>query len=198
MARGYFLADHLEYRSAVLSGLRLPGVKNAFRFTEFIQYNVFDTEVYNFPSYSGVNYGNKKILALGGAYDTQGDYQLESAHMFLDLPTGFGSFESTICYQHIDGGKFITSLPKQDTFSAEAGVFFKALKTAPVIRYEQKEFSDAVQKPKNEKRYVGGLNYYPFPKAENNFNVKVWFQRVEPNVGFATNEFTLQFQVFYF
>jgi hypothetical protein len=52
--------------------------------------------------------------------------------------------------------------------------------------------------PKNENRYVGGLNFYPYPKAENNFNIKVWFSRVTPKVGFATNEFTVQMQVFYF
>jgi hypothetical protein len=118
--------------------------------------------------------------------------------MFLDLPTGFGSFESTVVYQHIDGGKFITSLPEQDTFSAEAGVFIKGIQIAPIIRYEQKTFNLTANQPKNEKRYVGGLDFYPYSKYENNFNIKVWFSRVEPKVGFATNEFTLQMQVFYF
>ena len=198
MARGFLADDHLEYRSAFLSGFRQPGVKNTTRFTEWLQYDVFDTEVYALPAYAGANFGNRKILALAGAYDTQGDYQLESANMFLDLPTGFGSFQSTVVYQHIDGGKFITSLPKEDTFEAEAGVFLKPLGIAPIIRYEQREYSDTVNKPKNEKRYVGGLNFYPYRKFENNFNVKVWFSRVEPKVGLATHEFTLQMQVFYF
>jgi len=198
MVRGFLADDHLEYRSCFLSGLRLPGVKNAFRFTEWLQYDVLDTEVYGLPSYAGANYGNRKILAIAGGYDTQGDYQLESANMFLDLPTGFGSFESTVVYQHIDGGTFITSLPKEDTFSAEAGVFLRPLGIAPIIRYEQKTFSLTANQTKNERRYVGGLNFYPYRKFENNFNVKVWFSRVEPKVGFATNEFTLQMQVFYF
>ena len=38
------------------------------------------------PSYAGANFGNKKILALGGAYDTQGDYRYASADMYLDFP----------------------------------------------------------------------------------------------------------------
>ena len=198
MVRGFLAGDHLEYRSCFLSGLRLPGVKNATRFTEYLQYDVFDTEVYALPSYAGANYGKRKILAIAGGYDTEGDYNLASANLFLDLPTGFGSFESTEVYQHVDGGKFITALPKQDTFSAEAGVFLKGLGIAPIIRYEQREYSDAVNKPKNEKRYVGGLNFYPYKKFENNFNIKAWFSRVEPKVGFATNEFTLQMQVAYF
>ena len=198
MLRGYFFGDRLEYRSAVLSGLRLPGVKDAPRFTERLQYNFFDTEVYALPSYAGANFGRRKILALGAAYDTQADYRLASADLFLDLPIAVGSFESTIAYQYINGGKLITALPEESTFSVEAGVFIKAAKIAPIVRYEQKSFTPTASVPKNERRYVGGLNFYPFPKYENNFNVKVWVQRVTPKVGFSTNEFTLQMQVFYF
>jgi hypothetical protein len=198
MFRGYFFCDRLEYRSAFLSGFRQPGVKNAPRFTERLQWNFFDTEVYALPSYAGANFGNRKILALGGAYDTQGDYKLASADLFMDLPIAIGSFESTIAYQHIDGGTFITSLPQENTFSIEAGVFIKPAKIAPIVRYEQKTFTPTASVPKNENRYVGGLNFYPYPKAENNFNIKVWFSRVTPKVGFATNEFTVQMQVFYF
>jgi hypothetical protein len=198
MARGFLAGDHLEYRSAVLSGLRLPGVKNSFRFTEWLQYDVFDTEVYAFPSYAGANYGSRKILALAGGYDTQGDYSLTSGNMFLDMPVPFGSVESTIVYQYIDGGKFVTSLPKEDTFSVEAGAYIKAAKIGVIGRYEQREYSDDVNKPKNEQRYAAGLNFYPYEKFLNNFNIKVWWQRVSPKVGFDTNQFTLQMQVFYF
>jgi hypothetical protein len=198
MARGYFLGDHLEYRSAILSGFRAPGAKNSFRLTEWLQYNVFDTEVYNFPSYSGVNFGKRKILAIAGAYDTQGDYQLASGNVFLDLPTGFGSVESTVVYQYIDGGTFLTTLPKEDTFSVEAGAFIKGMQFAPIARYEQRSYDATANKPKNEQRWAVGLNFYPYKKFENNFNVKVWWQRVTPKVGYATNEFTVQMQVFYF
>jgi hypothetical protein len=198
MARGWFFNDRLEYRSAALSGFRQPGVKNSYRFTERLQYDFFDTEVYNLPSYAGANFGTKKILALGGAYDAQSDYQLASADLFLDLPTSFGSFESTIAYQYINGGKFIASLPEENTFSVEAGVFLKGAKVAPIARYEQKTFTPTANSPKNENRWAVGFNFYPYPKSNNNFNVKVWWQRVTPKVGFETNEFTLQMQVFYF
>jgi hypothetical protein len=118
--------------------------------------------------------------------------------MFLDLPTAFGSFESTVVYQNVDGGKLIASLPKENTFSIEGGVFLKDIQFAPIARYEQKSFDAAANKPKNEQRWAGGLNFYPIKKYENNFNIKVWWQRVIPKVGFATNEFTVQMQVFYF
>jgi hypothetical protein len=198
MARGWFLNDRLEYRSAVLSGFRQPGVKNSYRITERLQYDFFDTEVYNLPSYAGANFGKKKILALGGAYDAQSDYKLASADLFLDLPTAFGSFESTIAGQYVNGGKFITSLPEENTFSVEAGAYIKGAMVAPIARYEQRAYTPAVSSPKNETRYAVGLNLYPYTGFENNFNVKVWWQRVNPKVGFSTNEFTLQMQVFYF
>ncbi len=198
MARGWLFCDRLEYRSAILSGFRQPGVKNSYRATERLQWNFFDTEVYNLPSYAGANFGNKKILALGGAYDTQSDYKLASADLFLDFPISVGSFESTIAYQYINGGTFIPTLPEENTFSIEGGVFLKQSKIAPILRYEQKTFNQTANEPKNENRFAAGLNFYPYPKFENNFNVKVWWQRVVPKVGFATNEFTIQMQVFYF
>jgi Phosphate-selective porin O and P len=198
MLRGYFFCDRLEYRSLFLQGFRQPGVKNSPRFTERLQWNFFDTEVYNMPSYTGANYGNRKILALGAAYDTQGDLKFASADMFLDVPIDLGSFESTIAYQYINGGTLFTALPQQNTFSIEAGVFIKKAKIAPIVRYEQKTFTQTINEGKNENRYVAGLNFYPRAKAENNFNIKVWWQRLNLKTGYATNEFTVQMQVMYF
>ncbi len=198
MLRGYFFCDRLEYRSAFLAGFRMPGVKNAPRFTERLQWNFFDKEVYNLPSYSGSNLGSKKIMALGAAYDIQGDYRLASADLFLDVPIDVGSFQSTIAYQYINGGTLFTALPEENTFSMEAGVFIRKAKIAPILRYEQKTFNQTVNVPKNENRFVAGLNFYPYPKAENNFNIKFWWQRVNLQTGYATNEFTVQMHVFYF
>ena len=212
MVRGYFFCDRLEYRSAVLSGLRLPGVKNSPRFTNRLQWNFFDTEVYDMPSYRGVNFGNKKILAVGGAYDTQGDFRYGSADLYLDFPTSNGSFESTVQYQYVNGGTFITTLPEENTFQIEAGAFLKSIKIGPSARYEQKTFTASTNDWQNENRYAVGLNYYPYPKSESNFNIKVWFQRVtqkckvNPGAGacpagagnFPTNQFTIQMQAYYF
>jgi hypothetical protein len=96
MARGYYLDDHLEVRAGAFQGNRDLASKNAFRFTGRVQYNFLDTEVYNMPSYPGNYFGTKKILALGGAYDTQKDYKLISGDIFLDAPIPMGSFISTV------------------------------------------------------------------------------------------------------
>ncbi len=212
MFRGYFFCDRLEYRSAIVSGLRQPGVKNSPRFVNRLQWNFFDTEVYSMPSYAGVNYGNKKILAVGSAYDTQGDYRFASADMYLDVPIPVGSFESTVQYQYANGGTFIPTLPEQSTFQIEGGVYAKALKLAPIVRYEQKTFTQTANTWQNENRVAVGLNFYPYPKAESNFNIKVWWQRVtqkckvNPGTGpcldsssnFSLDQFTVQLQAYYF
>jgi hypothetical protein len=198
MARGYFFFDRLEYRAGVFQGFRQPGVKNSFRFAGRLQLNMFDTEVYNFVSYAGANLGTKKILAFGGAYDTQMDYKFASADMYLDFPIPVGAFVSTIQYQYANGGTTFTTLPQQNTFTIEGGVYLKALKLAPNARYEQQTFTADIDQPKNQGRVAIGLNYYPIGKAENNFNLKVWWQRVTPKVGFPTNQFTFQMQAYYF
>jgi hypothetical protein len=212
MLRGYFLCDRLEYRSAILSGIRQPGVKNSPRFVERLQYNFFDTEVYNFVSYAGSYRGTKKILAVGAAYDTQKDYRYASADLYLDWPIPLGSFESTIQYQYVNGGKTVTSLPEESTFQIEGGVFLKGLKIAPIARYEQKTFTADVNTPRNESRVALGLNYYI---SGHNANIKIWWQRVAlrcgaptvpptagcpatPASGYATNQFTFQMQAYYF
>ncbi len=212
MLRGYFLCDRLEYRAGVFSGFRAPGVKNSTRFTGRLQYNFFDTEVYNFVSYAGSNLGTKKILAIGGAYDTQNDYRYVSADMYLDFPIPLGSFESTIQYQYINGGNtFAAALPQQSTFQIEGGIFLKGAGIAPIARYEQKVFPAAnvnvSTAPKNENRVALGLNFYPYPKTPHFFNIKFWWQRVQVSPGaatnqvtpgYATNQFTVQMQVYYF
>ncbi len=210
MFRGYFFCDRLEYRSAIFGGFRAPGVKNSPRFVERVQWNFFDTEVYSMPSYAGVNYGNKKILALGGAYDTQGDYRFASADLYLDVPVPVGSFESTLQYQYANGGTFLASIPEQSTYQIEAGVYVKKLKIAPIVRFEGKTFTQTINENKNEGRFAVGLNYYPYTKSESNFNIKFWWQRVttkcinsaSPCPGdssnFTTDQFTVQMQAYYF
>lgn len=211
MFRGYFLCDRLEYRSAILSGFR-ANAKNSPRFTERLQYNFFDTEVYNLPSYAGSYLGSKKILAVGVGYDAQNDFRYGSADMYLDVPIPVGSFESTIEFQYINQGNTVlaAALPEQNTFMIEGGVFLKNLQIAPIARYEQKSFTANVNVPKNENRVALGLNFYPFPKTPHALNFKVWWQRAQlkcstaipgnscPGTGFATNQFTVQMQGYYF
>jgi hypothetical protein len=194
MARGYFLADHLEYRAGLFEGLRTPGSRNALRKIGRLQWNIFDTELYNFPSFPGAYFGTKKILALGAAYDGQQSYRGPTADVYADFPTSFGSALGTATYMRLDGRKFVTALPKSNTFVVDGGLFFKDSKLGPWARYERRDFASPSSN-KNEKRALIGLNYY---FSGNNFNVKAAVGRLSPAVGRKTNEVIVQLQAFYF
>jgi hypothetical protein len=194
MARGYFLADRLEYRAGLFQGLRDAGSRNALRTLARLQYNVFDTELYNMPSYAGSYFGTKKILALGAAYDRQKEYKAHTADVYADFPTMFGSAVGTATYQSIDGGKFVTALPKSNTFVVDGGLFFKGSKLGPWVRYEKRDFA-APNSRNNENRALVGLNYY---FAGSTFNIKAAFGRFSPTVGRKTNQVILQMQAFYY
>jgi hypothetical protein len=194
MARGYFLDDRLEYRAAVISGMRENGNTNEFRTIGRLQYNFFDKEVYNFPSYAGSNFGAKKILAVGVAYDRQMYYDGLTADVFADIPTRFGSALGTVTFQSLDGGTTApNSLAKSNIITADGGLYSKKLKAGTWARYEQRNF-DTVQN-RDEKRYIFGVNYYPMG---NNFNIKAGIGRSRPAAGPEMTQFTLQLQVFYF
>jgi hypothetical protein len=194
MARGYFLDDRFEYRGAILSGLRENGNRNTFRKVGRVQYNFFDKEVYNLPSYAGSNFGTKKIVAAGAAIDSQVGYTGWTADVFADIPTSFGSTLGTVTYQNVDGGKRSpTALAPQKILSADAGIFLKNSKIGPWVRFEQRKFD--VLKTRDEQRYIVGLNYYPMG---NNFNVKAGLARFKPVVGPQMNQYTVQLQVFYY
>ncbi|MCC6131464.1 MAG: hypothetical protein IT186_16220 [Acidobacteria bacterium] len=195
-ARGYFANDRLEYRVGVFQGLRETGGRNAFRSVSRLQYNFFDTEVYNLPAYASSFLGNKKILALGVACDFQRDYKGYTGDIQLDFPVSFGSVQSYLGYQNLDGGKTLATLPAQDILQAEIGAYFKKAKIGVWGRYEQRTFDDS---RKDETRFQTGLNYYI---RGNNLNLKAMYQRFDIDTETATvkgtNQFVLQLQAAYF
>jgi hypothetical protein len=195
MARGYFLNDHLEYRVGGFQGLRDTAGRNSFRGVTRIQYDVFDTELYNMPSYPGSYLGTKKILAFGFAYDFQKTYKSGSADVYASIPTPGGAIESTLQVQYVNGGTTVTTLPQFNTEQFEAGYFVKSLKAAAYARYEQKHVAGDITK--TEQRLLVGVNYYV---SGNNFNIKAgWGKLHFPNATTPnTNEFILQFQAAYF
>lgn len=199
LARGYFLAHRLEYRVGVFQGVRQTAQsKNSFRYTGRLQYELLDLEDLYSPtyigstSYAGSYLGDKKVLAIGTAFDTQKDYNYYSGDVFASIPLGGGSIESTFQYQYISGGTtFPTALPTQNTMDIDLGYYIKSAKLAPVFRYEQRVLNG---QSKKDHRICGGLNWYPF---KYNFNVKGLYQRITPTIGPALNEFTLQLQFYY-
>ncbi len=199
LLRGYFLEKHLEYRVGIFQGARQSGSKNPFRSGGRLQYEFFDVEDQYAPtymgsfSYPGSYLGDKKVLAVGAGYDLQGSYRYYSGDVYASIPTGSsGALEGTIEYQYLDGGTTFTTLPVQNTFQLDLGYYIRALKLAPNARYEQRVFNG--QEAKNERRFLLGLNYYPF---KHNLNLKAAYTRIDPKTGPSLNEFQLQLQFYY-
>ncbi len=202
MARGYFINDHLEYRVAGFQGFRVAGSRNSLRFTSRLQYNFFDTEVYNLPSYPASYLGAKKILNIGGAADLQGDYKSYSVDAFASIPVSSGSIDGSLAFQSIDGGAFLpTALPKQQTYQAELLYYSKNAKLAPWVRWERRNYTDTLlDQTTGDSRYSVGLTYLV---SKNNFMIKSGYTRIDPKTGPTSNrpginQFGVMLHLYYF
>ena len=191
--RGYFLKDHLEYRAVVTQGFRQANAKNSFALTGRVQYNFFDTEVYNMPSYPGSYFDGKRILAVGAAYQTQDTFKYASADVFASIPVGPGIVEGTAQYQYLDGDKMFPLLAIQNIYMIEGGYYAKGAKVGPWARYERINYNGATSK--NEERIWAGIGWFPFGY---NFNVKGAYQRIMPKAAVDRNQFIIQLQFYYF
>ena len=198
-AKGYLADDHLEYRAGVYSGFRAPGVKDSFRFSGRVQYNFFDVEKVQF--YPGTYFGKKKIFAVGASVDNQSDYTAYAADLFFDYPVGKDNgLTAQADYIRYDGGATFptAALFKQDVLFLEAGFFLGGPKVMPFLRYELEKYQDTVNEKLNKNFYQAGFGWYPYGS---NFNIKAGFTRKEfPNdpLTASTNQYTVQFQVFYY
>lgn len=195
-AKGYLAGDHLEYRAYVFSGARDPGVKNSFRYSGRIQYDVFDTEVGYV--YAGLNFGKKKILAFGAGSDNQGNYHAYSGDMFFDFPVmGSNAITGQAAWIHYDGEDRFAALPRQNCYLGELGFYLGAAKVEPFFQYQKQDYSDAVNDGKTATRYQAGLSYFVYG---NNLKFTGAATRLFPKESSAkaTSEFTVQLQILYF
>src|SRR5712692_9817701 len=220
--KSYLANDHLEFRGGVFDGFRAPanaggaGSRNPPRFVGRLVYNFFDTEKGYVPV--GTNLGKKKILAIGGGYDTQGGftspatsttpagkgYEAYGGDFMIDWPfgpgdakTGRDAVTAHVDYIHYDGGCransagvvqancLIPGLPKQEEIFTDLGYFCHTLNIQPFIRFEALEFKDASKQTGNIRRYMGGLNYYITPAAQNMKITAAW-EKIVPNTAAAT------------
>jgi hypothetical protein len=190
-AKGYLLEDHLEYRIGSFQGLRDAASHRAFRFAGRVQYNVFDSEVGFF--YTGTYLGKKKIVAVGGAFDVQGDYRAYASDVFVDYPLGPGALTAQFDYNRFDGGTTLRSLPKQDDILLELGYLFRTLRLTPFVQVTNRNLVDSATG--DEMRISLGGSYW---WAGHNANIKAAYTHINPKILASQNEFTLQLQVFYF
>ena len=196
-AKGYFGGNRIEYRVGAFQGFRAAGARNPLRGVGRLQINLLDAET---PGifYTGTYLGTRRVLAIGGGFDTQagpGDnYQAFAVDAFVDYPlTDSLSVTAQVDYFDYDGGSTFPALTKQTAIFAEAGLYIKPMRLMPFVKYETRDF-DPAGTP-DDVRYQVGLTYYRFG---HNVNLKVAYSRLDPDVGNPSNQFTTQLQVFYY
>ena len=203
-ARGYLLdRGQLEYRLAVTQGIRTTAVanvdggsRNSFRTTAFVNYNFFETE--NGYVLGGTNLGKKKVLAVSGGVDAQSTYSAYSGNLFTTLPMGKGGeFAGQVQWTHFDGGTWVPTILRQNYYLGELALLVPGTKLQPFVKYEAQKFSDDYSVSKDLKRWGIGANYNV---SGQNLKLTAQYQRVSPDAGSipASNQFTLQLQLFYF
>jgi len=101
-ARGYLLANRLEYRLGAFQGARDAGSHNSFRYAGRVQYELLDSEGTGF-FYAGTYLGKKKVAAVAAAFDTQSDYHAYDADAFVDYPAGPGAVTAQLAFNRFDG-----------------------------------------------------------------------------------------------
>jgi|WetSurMetagenome_2_1015567.scaffolds.fasta_scaffold100777_1 hypothetical protein len=156
-ARGYLFGKHLELRTAVLQGVRGAGSGNPLRLFARAVYYPFEGQSDFF--YTGTTFGKRKLLGIGASYDRQKSYATVGADFFFDRPVGGGNaLTMQANYWHVDGASFLTTLPKQDLWSVEAGLYVGCLRLTPFVQAGQRHFAHHAQP--SESSYQGGIAYW--------------------------------------
>lgn len=191
-ARGFFFKNRLQYRTGLFQGERDSTARNSLRAASYVQYDFFDRETSY--TYIGTALGRQKILAVDGGFDHQSSYHGASANMAAAIPV-FGGDEAggQFQYFHYDGGNKFLTIAKQNDYMLEGAYYSRALKLQPFTKFESQGFVDPTLKDLH--RWGAGVNYYVHGQ---NLKFTVQYLRAEPRNSHGTNEFTAQFQVFYF
>lgn len=190
-ARGHVLDNRLEYRVGAFQGMRTGTSDNALRVAGRVQYDFFDRDSNFF--YTGTSLGTKKFLAIGGAFDTQSQYQAYDTDVFVDFPLGPGALTAQFDYNHFDGDITLQSLKKQNDVLFEAGYLIRSIKLTPVLQLTHRDVSDV--STGDETRTSFGVNYW---WVGHNANIKAAYVLIKPSGVPSQHEFTVQLQIFYF
>jgi hypothetical protein len=156
--RGYPLKQHLEYRIGVFQGVRGVDAKNALRYAGRVVWYPFAAETGFF--YGGTFQGTKRLVGIGASADRQKDYATYGADAFVEQPINKGEqgFTAQFNWVRFDGGDFLTSLPKQDTYLVEAGYHLHHGMFTPFVQYALRDFSNAASADTNSLQ--AGIAYW--------------------------------------
>jgi hypothetical protein len=193
-ARGILADKHLEYRAALLQGVRGVLAQNSFRMAGHLSFTPF--EAANSLFYGGTSLGKKKAFTVGLGADAQRDYHAYSGDAYVDYPLACGKAVTLQGnYAAYDGGDFLGSaLVKQRTFLIEAGVTFVAQKITPFVQVSGKTYDDELE-GKDEQGLQFGLAYW---LDGHKSNVKAGYTLLKKDGSDNHALFTVQCQAFSF
>jgi len=193
-ARGVLFQKHIEYRAALLQGLRGSYAQNSFRMAGHLAFTPF--EAANTLFYNGTSVGKKKALSVGVGGDAQRDYRNIFADLFVDYP--FNGAQAVTLQGELsqyDGGDFLgAALYKQKIYMVEAGLTFIPQKLTPFVQVAGKAFDDEAQ-GKDERSLQIGLAYW---LDGHKSNVKAGYTRLKKDGSDDRTMYTLQCQAFSF
>lgn len=191
--RGYPMKQKLEYRLGVYQGLRGTESTNGLRVVgRGVFYAVGNDTGY---FYGGTWQGQKSLLGIGGTFDVQKEYKLFGADVILEHPFNKGEQGVTfqIDWNRIDGGTFITTLPKEDTLLAEAAFHAGKGRFSPFLQYAARNYSNSALA--DQYTFNGGAAIW---LKGHNRNVKGSIGRVHTDGKPDRTQGLLQLQIFFY
>jgi hypothetical protein len=196
-ARGYFFNDKFQYRGGIFDGERDANGRNSPREALYLQYDFFSPE--KEYAYAGTALGKRKILAIDVGGDKQGTYRSDTLNVTNDTPVrGGDEVGLNFNVMHFDGRTKFPTLADQTNYLMEAAYYIHKAKLQPFGKFETQDFVASVNGTKDINRWGAGANYYIHGQ---NLKWTAQYTRALPQNGSTlrpSNEFTVQFQVFYY
>lgn len=191
--RGYPMKQKLEYRLGVYQGLRGTESRNGLRWVGRGVFYAVGNETGYF--YGGTFQGQKALLGIGASFDVQKEYNLFGVDATWERPINKGEQGVTfqIDWNRIDGGTFITTLPKQDTLLVEGGFHLAKGRFTPFVQYASRNYSDAAQA--DQYTFNGGAAYW---MKGHNRNIKGSIGKVHTDGKPDRTQGLLQLQIFFY
>jgi hypothetical protein len=194
--KGYLADGRLEYRAALMQGVRDAASRNPLRKVVFLNYDFWEKE--RGYTYAGTNLGKRKILAISGGVDKQKDYKAYSGAFNVQVPMAGNEFAVEAEGVHYDGGAFIRALPIQNDLVADIAYYVAPARIQPYIKFEKQDFKSTTNAATTDQARFGvGANYYI---SGQNLKVTAQLLHVKPRNSaiHSTNEATIQFQIYYY
>ena len=109
------------------------------------------------------------------------------------MPIWLGAITGQFDYNHFDGGTFLTTLPRQQTYLAEAGVYVAPVRLTPFLQWTNRDIA-AASIGDEHRTSAGAACWW----AAHNATIKAAYTNVASAGSSHQHEFTLQLQLFYF